>query len=134
MATTHDYDEDDDRETTSRRPRGGRKSAAFSGAGAGLSTAAILDIVERLGLVDLIVDRMKARLEDVDIDDLIDEVADYLRRNPEVLVVSLGAVTIAAGALVYLNRRNDGGSRSERSSSAGSTKSHASPSGSSRRR
>lgn len=71
----------------------------------GLSTAAILDIVERLGLVDLIVDRLKARLDDVDTDQIIDEVADYLKKNPEVLVVSLGAVTIAAGALVYLNRR-----------------------------
>lgn len=110
MVTTHQHDEDDDRETTSRRPRSARKSA-FAGAGAGLSTAAILDIVERLGLVDLIVDRLKARVEDVDIDDFIDEIADYLRRNPEVLVVSLGAVTIAAGALVYLNRRNIGGER-----------------------
>ena len=74
-------------------------------AAAGLSGAAILDIVERLGLVDLIVDRLKARLDDVDTDQVIDDVADYLKRNPEVLVVSLGAVTIAAGALVYLNRR-----------------------------
>ena len=74
-------------------------------AAAGLSGAAILDIVERLGLVDLIVDRLKARLDDVDTDQVIDDVADYLKPNPEVLVVSLGAVTIAAGALVYLNRR-----------------------------
>ena len=77
----------------------------MSAAAAGLSGAAILDIVERLGLVDLIVDRLKARLDDVDTDQVIDDVADYLKRNPEVLVVSLGAVTIAAGALVYLNRR-----------------------------
>ena len=48
---------------------------------------------------------VQQRLEDVDIDDLIDEVGNYLRKNPEVLVVSLGAVTIAAGALVFLNRR-----------------------------
>ena len=71
----------------------------------GLSTATILDIVDRLGLVDLIVDRLKARLEEVDVDQILDEIADYLKKNPEVLVVSLGAVTIAAGALVYLNRR-----------------------------
>jgi excinuclease UvrABC helicase subunit UvrB len=71
----------------------------------GLSTATILDIVDRLGLVDLIVDQLKVRLEKVDIDDVLDEIADYLKKNPEVLVVSLGAVTIAAGALVYLNRR-----------------------------
>lgn len=111
MATRQrpDDDEDDDRGTTSRgsSKSGGsrRRSSGLSGAGAGLSTAAILDIVERLGLVDLIVDRLKARLDEVDTDQILDEVADYLKKNPEVLVVSLGAVTIAAGALVYLNRR-----------------------------
>lgn len=82
-----------------------RTSSKKKAATAALSSAAILDIVERLGLVDLIVDRIKARLEEVDVDQAIDDVADYLRRNPEVLVVSLGAVTIAAGALVYINRR-----------------------------
>ncbi|HEX7421406.1 MAG TPA: hypothetical protein VF505_16065 [Thermoanaerobaculia bacterium] len=108
MATRHrpDDDEDDDRGTTSRsssKSSGSRRRSG--GAAAGLSTAAILDIVERLGLVDLIVDRLKARLDDIDTDQILDEVADYLKKNPEVLVVSLGAVTIAAGALVYLNRR-----------------------------
>jgi hypothetical protein len=102
-------DEDDDRGTTSRSSsRGGgarRRPSGSSAAAAGLSTAAILDIVERLGLVDLIVDRLKQRLEDVNTDQVIDDVADYLKKNPEVLVVSLGAVTIAAGALVYINRR-----------------------------
>jgi hypothetical protein len=111
MATRQrpDDDEDDDRGTTSRSSsKSGssrHRSSGLGAAGAGLSTAAILDIVERLGLIDLIVDRLKARLEDVDTDQIIDEVADYLKKNPEVLVVSLGAVTIAAGALVYLNRR-----------------------------
>src|SRR5471032_2870176 len=104
-----DDDEDDDRGTTSRSSsKSGssrRRSSGLGAAGAGLSTAAILDIVERLGLIDLIVDRLKARLEDVDTDQIIDEVADYLKKNPEVLVVSLGSVTISAGALVYLNRR-----------------------------
>jgi hypothetical protein len=66
---------------------------------------AILDIVERLGLVDMLIDRVKQRLEEVDIDEILDELGDYLRRNPEVLVVCLGAVTIASGALVFLNRR-----------------------------
>jgi hypothetical protein len=108
MATRQrpDDDEDDDRGTTSRSSSKSSGSRRRSGGGAaGLSTAAILDIVERLGLVDLIVDRLKARLDDVDTDQILDEVADYLKKNPEVLVVSLGAVTIAAGALVYLNRR-----------------------------
>ncbi len=96
----------DSEEKRSSRSRGGRGGDVWSG----LNTAAIMDIVDRLGLVDLIVDRLKQRVEEVDIDELIDEVADYLKRNPEVLVVSLGAVTIAAGALVYLNRRRDAGS------------------------
>ena len=102
-----DYEEDNGRGRSSSR-RGGRSSSdTFRAATAGLSTAAVIDIVERLGLVDLVVDRVKQRLEDVDVDDLVEEVGDYLKRNPEVLVVSLGAVTIAAGALVYLNRRKD---------------------------
>lgn len=118
MATRQqNNDDDDDGGTTSttssrggsRRSGGSRSrsgsASAMGAAAAGLSGAAILDIVERLGLVDLIVDRLKARLEDVDTDQVIDDIADYLKRNPEVLVVSLGAVTIAAGALVYLNRR-----------------------------
>ncbi|HSP15022.1 MAG TPA: hypothetical protein VLV78_09740 [Thermoanaerobaculia bacterium] len=107
MATRHHTDEeDDDHGTASRggRTAGGRRRGG-GGAGAGLSTAAILDIVERLGLIDLIVERIKTRLEDVDTDQILDDIADYLKKNPEVLVVSLGAVTIAAGVLVYLNRR-----------------------------
>lgn len=97
---------------------GSRRSGA---AAAGLSTAALLDIVERFGLVDMVVDRVKARLEEIDVDELIDEVGYYLKRNPEVLVVSLGAITIASGALVFLNKKNErpsreGGSRSNASS------------------
>ena len=111
MATA--YEEADDRGTTrgnSRRPTGGStrsRSSAARGAAAGLSTAALFEVVERLGLVDMVVDRVKGRLEEIDIDELLDEVGVYLKRNPEVLVVSLGAITIAAGALVYLNKRND---------------------------
>ena len=100
------------REAASRRRSGSRSSGSSGawkgGAAAGLSTAALLDIVERLGLVDIVVDRLKQRLEEVDVDDLIDELASYLKRNPEVLVVSLGAITLTAGALVYLNRRTTG--------------------------
>jgi hypothetical protein len=107
MATKHQSNEGEDGGTSSRSRKGGSSSRRRRGglAASGLSTAAILDIVDRLGLVDLIVDRLKTRLEDVDTDQIIDEIGDYLKKNPEVLVVSLGAVTIAAGALVYLNRR-----------------------------
>jgi len=107
MTTKHQSSEGKDREASSRSRGGGSSSRRRKGglAASGLSTAAILDIVDRLGLVDLIVDRLKTRLEDVDTDQILDEIAGYLKKNPEVLVVSLGAVTIAAGALVYLNRR-----------------------------
>ena len=105
MATSYEAAEERGPRQTKRGGSG--KSSLASG----LSTAAMLDIVDRLGLVDLAVERVKSRLEEVDVDDLIDEVGDYLKRNPEVLVVSLGAVTIAAGALVYLNKRNESGSK-----------------------
>jgi hypothetical protein len=87
-----------------------------------------------------VVDRVKGRLEEVEVDDIIDDVGDYLKRNPEVLVVSLGAITIAAGALVYLNRRSGGGTTRERerttasSSGSGSHRSTGSKSGASRNR
>jgi hypothetical protein len=71
------------------------------------ATETLVDLVQRLGLVDIALNHVKARLRDSDVDALIDEVADYLRRNPEVLVVSLAAITVAAGALVYLNNRRE---------------------------
>jgi hypothetical protein len=71
------------------------------------ATETIIDLVSRLGLVDIVIGRLKSKLEETDIDDLFDEVADYLKRNPEVLVVSLGAVTVATGLLVYLNSRRE---------------------------
>src|SRR5687767_3138400 len=135
--TTMDYEEEENpsrnrntkrsggsTSSSSRRSGGSSRSAASSILGC-MSTAGILDIVERLGLVDMVVDRVKGRLEEVDVDDVIDDVGDYLKRNPGVLVVSLGAVTIAAGALVYLNKRNERPERAERSTpaSGGSTQS-----------
>jgi hypothetical protein len=75
--------------------------------GSGVAADTLIDLVEKLGLVDLVMGRMKARLEDTDIDELMDEVADYLKRNPEVLVVSLGALTVAVGMLVWLNSRRE---------------------------
>lgn len=89
-----------------------------------ISPTAILDIVERLGLVDLLIDRVKGRLEEVDVDEILDEFRAYLKRNPEVLVVCLGAVTIAAGALVFLKRgdgRADGNSSARPRRPASST-------------
>lgn len=83
------------------------------------ATETLVDLVERLGIVDLIVGRIKARIEETDIDELFDEVTDYMRRNPEVLVVSLGAITVATGLLVFLNSRRewDGSERRRESGS-----------------
>lgn len=69
------------------------------------SSDALLDLIERLGLVDLVVGRVRSRIEEIDVDDLLDEVTDYLRRNPEVLVVTLGAATVTTGLLVWLASR-----------------------------
>lgn len=84
--------------------RGGRTRAVASSA---FTTETILDIVERLGLIDLVTARIRERLEEVDIDDMFEELARYVRRNPEVLVVALATVTVSAGLIVYLNSRNE---------------------------
>jgi hypothetical protein len=90
------------------------------------ATETVIDLITRLGLADLIVGRLKAKIEETDIDELFDEATDYLRRNPEVLVVSLGAITIATGLLVFLNNRREwdgnerrGGSESNERTSTG---------------
>ena len=72
-----------------------------------VSTDALIDLVERLGLVDLVMSRIKSKIEETDVDDLFDEITYYLKRNPEVLVVSLGAITVATGMLVWLNSRRE---------------------------
>ena len=92
--------------TASESGRGERRSGRRSG-GAAVTTETILDIVERLGLIDLITARLRARLEEVDIDELFDELGDYVKRNPEVLVVALATITVSAGLIVYLNNRRD---------------------------
>ncbi|MFP5245127.1 MAG: hypothetical protein ACLGH0_00440 [Thermoanaerobaculia bacterium] len=78
------------------------------------ATETLIDLVDRLGLVDLVLDRVKSRIEETNLDELLDEVTDYLRRNPEVLVVSLGAVTIATAMLVWLNNRREWDGTTER--------------------
>ena len=76
-------------------------------AAASATPEAILDIVQRLGLIDLVVDRIRLRLEEVDVDEFLDDIGDYMRRNPEVVVVALGTITVAAGVLVYLTRNEE---------------------------
>jgi len=107
---------------------GGAASVLRSVVGSAGGADTILDLVERLGLVDVVLGRVKSRIEETDIDEILDDAADYLRRNPEVLVVTLGAVTVATGLLVWLNnrrewdgseRRNTGGGGGTTSSSPG---------------
>lgn len=90
---------------TRRAGRGGRPLRT-GGKGA-VTTDTILDLVDRLGLVDLVVSRVRTRLEDVDFDEILDELGDYVRRNPEVLVLALATVTVSAGLIVYLNQKRD---------------------------
>lgn len=75
--------------------------------GGAVGSDALLDLVEKLGLVDLVVGRLKARLEETDVDELFEDLTDYMKRNPEVLVVSLGAITVATGLVVFLNSRRE---------------------------
>jgi hypothetical protein len=79
-----------------------RKTAA--GLGGAVSSDTIVDLIQRLGLLDIAVDKVRARIEQTDIEELLDEATDYLRRNPEVVVVLLGTITVAAGMIVYLER------------------------------
>ena len=46
----------------------------------------------------------------VDIDNILDEAGRYLKRNPDVLVVCLGAATVAAGAVVFMHKQRNGDS------------------------
>jgi len=90
-----------------RKKSGGGAHALRNVVTTAAATETIIDLVSRLGLVDIVVGRMKSKLEETDIDELFDEVADYLKRNPEVLVVSLGALTVATGMLVWLSSRRE---------------------------
>lgn len=79
-----------------------------------LSTEMLLDLVERLGLKDLLVGRLRSRVEDIDLDALLDDALDYIRRNPEVAVVLLGALTVTTGMIVFLEQRRQSERSSER--------------------
>ncbi|HUR81345.1 MAG TPA: hypothetical protein VM733_11300 [Thermoanaerobaculia bacterium] len=92
---------------TKKKAGGGGASTLRNVVTSAAATETIIDLVSRLGLVDIIVGRLKSKIEEQDVDDLFDEVADYLKRNPEVLVVALGAVTVATGMLVWLNSRRE---------------------------
>jgi hypothetical protein len=80
----------------------------------GVGAEGLIDLVEKLGLVDLVVGRIKSRIEETDLDELMEDIADYLKRNPDVLVVGLAAVTVATGVVVYLNSRREWDGRDRR--------------------
>jgi hypothetical protein len=105
MATSSESRTDID-VTPARRPNRGARPLR-SGGRAAATTETILDLVDRLGLIDLVVSRVRTRLEDVDFDEVLDELGDYIRRNPEVLVVGLATMTVSAGLIVYLNQRRE---------------------------
>lgn len=94
-----------------------KKHSGLRSVTAGINTEGLIDLVEKLGIVDIVVGRLKSKIEETDLDDLFDEATDYLKRNPEVLVVSLGAVTVATGLAVWLNSRRDWDGAERRGSS-----------------
>lgn len=106
----NDSEEYESRVTSSK---GKKKSSASSAASlrnvvaGAVGSDALIDLVERLGLVDLVVGRVKTKIEETDLDELLDDIADYLKRNPDVLVVGLAAITVATGVVVYLNSRRE---------------------------
>lgn len=93
--------------TTTRKRTSGAGRTLRNVVTTAAATETLVDLVDRLGLVDIVLGRLKSRIEETDLDELFDEVAAYLRRNPEVLVVSLGALTIATGLLVFMNSRRE---------------------------
>ena len=113
MTTTYSEEPRRSSASSSSRSRGAKVARA---AGAALTPEAIMDLVGKLGLMDMVTDRIRARVQELDIDQLLDDAADYIRRNPEVLVIAMGTVTIATGAMVFLSRRDDDDSRPRRSS------------------
>lgn len=122
--------------TTKKKTTSGRSSSGGGGAamlrgvmGAAGGSDGLIDLIDRLGLVDIVLGRVKSRIEETDIDELLDDATDYLRRNPEVLVVSLGAVTIATALLVWLNNRRewDGSERRTTASAGGGATATARP-------
>ena len=95
------------RDEVSARRSSSKGGRARSVAASAFTTETLLDIVERLGVVDLVTSRVRQRLEEVDLDEVFDELGAYVRRNPEVLVVALATITVSAGLIVYLNSRNE---------------------------
>ena len=107
MARTTEREESGERKRTPARKSSGGRHVLRNVVTGAATTETLIDLIDSLGLVDIVVGRVKSRIEETDLDELFEEVTDYLRRNPEVLVVSLGAITLATGLLVFLNSRRE---------------------------
>jgi hypothetical protein len=70
---------------------------------AGLDAAA--SVIERLGLLDLVVPPVRSRLERIDTEELMDNAVAAVRRTPEILVVLMGSLTVTTGLIVYFLER-----------------------------
>jgi hypothetical protein len=74
---------------------------------AAMSADTLIDLVQRLGVVDIVVNNLRSRIAATDVDALMEDATDYLRRNPEMIVVGLGTLTLAAAAVVFLTDRSE---------------------------
>ena len=63
------------------------------------------DLIQRLGILDLIVPTIRSRVQKIDAEAVLDDAVEYLRRNPEILVVLFGSLTVTTGLIVYLVRK-----------------------------
>lgn len=90
-----------------KKKSGARAKGVLRSVVGSASADSLIDLANRLGIADLVIGQVKAKIEGTDVDEVLDDVTDYLRRNPEVLVVTLGAVTIATGLVVWLNHRRE---------------------------
>jgi hypothetical protein len=92
------------------------------------AAGAAADLIQRLGIIDLIIPTIRGRVEKIDADAILDDAIEYVRRNPEILVVLFGSLTVTTGLIVYLVRRAEeeereaAQRRAERSASSSSAK------------
>lgn len=86
--------------------RGGGRARGAKAAPA-ITTDRLISLIEGLGLVDMLTNQIRTRLENVDLDDVFRDIGWYMRRYPEVLVVALATITVSSALIVYLNSRTD---------------------------
>lgn len=78
------------------------------------AVGAAANLIDKLGLMDLILPAVRSRLKRIDTEAVIDDVFEYVQRNPEILVVIFGSLTITSGLIVYLVRRAEEEERQQR--------------------